>query len=82
MKKYNRRAVEVQAVQWTGKNLDELIEFLGDALGPIERRIDYKPRVYGHNMNVSDYVMAICDTPKAFIVLNAEDFEALYEPAE
>lgn len=77
MKTYRKKPGQVQAVQWNGKNLEELQEFLGDALGPIERRPDYKPRVYGTNMNVNDYVL--CAEPKAFIVLSAEAFEALYE---
>lgn len=30
MKKYKEKTVEVTAVQWTGKNLDEVIELAGD----------------------------------------------------
>lgn len=48
-KKYQTRPETVEAIQWTGKNLEQLAAFLGECLGPIERRMDYKPRINGKN---------------------------------
>jgi hypothetical protein len=64
MKRYIQRPVIIEAIQWTGKNLDELSSFLGDCLGPIERRMDYKPRIKGKNderhfwvhLDIGDYI--------------------------
>lgn len=30
---YRKKPVEIQAVQWNGKNLDECVKFLGDSFG-------------------------------------------------
>lgn len=47
--KYKTKPRFVEAIQWTGKNLDQFSHFLGDCLGPIERRMDYKPKIKGKN---------------------------------
>ena len=43
--KYKKKPVEIEAIQWTGKNLDEVIAFVGDSLEPIERRPDYDLKI-------------------------------------
>ncbi len=44
--KVRKKPVEVDAIQWTGKNLEEIFAFCGPQnLGPIERRPDYKLKV-------------------------------------
>jgi hypothetical protein len=43
--RYRKKPVVIEAVQWTGKNLGEVAAFCGNALGPIERRMDYKLKV-------------------------------------
>lgn len=41
-----KKPVCVEAIQWTGKNLEEIIKFCGsENIGPIERRLDYKLRI-------------------------------------
>lgn len=35
----------IEAVQWTGKNLEEISSFVGDSLMPIERRPDYDLKI-------------------------------------
>lgn len=46
---YYKKREAVKAIQWTGTNLHDLSRFLGDCLGPIERRMDYKPKIKGKN---------------------------------
>lgn len=48
---YKRKVETVKAIQWNGKNLSEISDFLGEYLGPIERRPDYRPKVKGKNNN-------------------------------
>lgn len=46
IKKYRNRPVIREAVQWTGKNLEEIYSFCGaENIGPIERRIDYDLKI-------------------------------------
>jgi hypothetical protein len=47
--KYRKKPVVIEAIQWTGRNINELADFLGDCLGPIERRPDYTPKIKGRN---------------------------------
>ena len=40
--KYRKKPVVIEAVRWTGRNLQEIIDFCGsENIGPIERRIDF-----------------------------------------
>ena len=45
--KYRKRPVEIEAVQWTGKNLEECKAFLGDSylLHSAERRPDGRSEI-------------------------------------
>ena len=42
MPKFRKKPVEIEAIKWTGHNLKECVEFLGDSYGGhmAERRID------------------------------------------
>jgi hypothetical protein len=40
--KYNRKQQSIEAVQWTGKNLEEIIEFSDGHLMPIARQLNYE----------------------------------------
>lgn len=62
--KYRSKPVEIEAIQWDGKNLDEIINFVGNNLGPIERRPDYKLKIktlesgHGyHEVDKFDYII-------------------------
>ena len=65
VKTYYKKPVKVKSLQWNGKNLNDVAEFVGDCLGPIERRPDYKIRVRGKNdprwlfvdIDVGDYIV-------------------------
>lgn len=44
--KYKSRPKIIEAIQWTGKNLDEVYSFCGpENIGPIERRPDYDLKI-------------------------------------
>ncbi len=43
--RYRTKVVEKEAIQWTGKNLQQIMDFAGPAVGPIERRPDYKLKI-------------------------------------
>jgi hypothetical protein len=46
---YYKKPEKIRAIQWTGDNLNEVSGFVGECLGPIERRPDYKLKVKGKN---------------------------------
>ena len=44
--KYKSKPKIIEAIQWTGKNLDEIYSFCGpENIGPIERRPDYALKI-------------------------------------
>ena len=46
IKKYRKKPVEIEAVQWTGKNDTEVEDFIGDYLaGYGDNLVYYKPRL-------------------------------------
>ena len=46
--KFRKKPVVIDAIQWTGKNLDDCIDFLGDSFGgqKAERHIDGKNEIF------------------------------------
>ncbi len=60
--KYRRIPLVFDVVQWTGKNTNEVIDFVGPSnIGPIERRIDYtliiKTLEGNHRAMAGDYII-------------------------
>lgn len=45
IKKIRNKVTEKEAIQWTGRNLEEVSQFVGDALQPIARRMDYDLKI-------------------------------------
>lgn len=86
MGKYRNKPVIREAIQWTGQNLDEVIAFVGEALGPIERRPDYKLKIKtlesGHGYHEADkFDWIIKGVHGEFYPCKPEIFEKTYEPA-
>ena len=80
VQKYKKRSVEVEALQWTGDNLEELKGFVGDALGtdgenPIIHTLDGN-RVVSRN----DYI--INGVQGGFYPCPPEIFRSIYEAQE
>ena len=49
MAKYRKRPVVIEAIQWTGKNDEEIEDFIGDDLcGYGDNLVAYKPRSEQH----------------------------------
>lgn len=81
--KFRKKPVVVEAVQWTGKNLEEISSFVGDSLMPIERRPDYDLQIKTlegiHKADRFDWI--IKGIKGEFYPCKPDIFEATYEPA-
>jgi hypothetical protein len=84
--KYRKKPVIVEAilVQPQYKNLDEIIDFVGDSLHPIERRPDYVLKIKtlegDHNVSYGDFI--IKGIKGEFYPCKPDIFEATYEKVE
>jgi hypothetical protein len=84
MKKYRKKPVVIDALQWNGRNLDEVTAFVGDKLGPIERRLGYKLKIRTlesgegwHEVEINDFI--IKGVKGEFYPCKPDIFEATYE---
>lgn len=84
MKKYRTKTVIKEALQWTGKNIDEIQTFVGDSLMPIERRHDYdlKIKTLEGVFIVDRYDFIIKGLKGEFYSCKPDIFEMTYEPAD
>lgn len=57
IKKYRLISSEVEAVQWTGDNFDEIKEFGGDYVAMYNRCLFVNTPYDGDVCNVSDYIL-------------------------
>ena len=70
MKRYIKKPVTVEAIQWTGENLQELKNFVGDSLeydvmdaawevgkGPVAVNVRIKTLEGIHHASVGDYII-------------------------
>lgn len=79
--KFRKKPVVIEAVQWTGKNLDEINTFLDDGLG--EELRENKPFTIetlegDHTCKVGDWV--IRGIMGEFYPCKPDIFEQTYEP--
>jgi hypothetical protein len=79
--KYRKKPVEIEAIQWTGRNLDEISFFVGEALLPIERRPDYQLKIKtlegDHAVSINNFV--IKGIKGEFYSCRPDIFEETYE---
>lgn len=79
--KYRSKQVIKEAIQWTGKNVDEVFNFVGSSLEPIERRPDYDLKIKTlegvMKVNINDFI--IKGLKGEFYPCRADIFEASYE---
>lgn len=82
--KYRKKLEVVEALQWTGDNLEEILSF---AEGSLESTIDFygKPILVLTNykgplrVDTGDYIVQIADIPRQFYPCSKKDFEDKYE---
>lgn len=82
MSRYRKKAVEVRAIQWTGDNLFECLDFLGDDDGGIGHNDTIFINTLEGRMSaqVGDYL--IQGVQGENYPCKPEIFEATYEPVE
>jgi hypothetical protein len=82
--KYRTKPTIKEAIQWTGKNLDEVIAFTGDSLMPIERRPDYdlKIKTLEGVMIADKFDWIIKGVKGEFYPCKPDIFEMTYEAVE
>jgi hypothetical protein len=84
--KFRTKPVEKEAIQWTGKNLEEVYNFCGtENIGPIERRPDYDLKIKTlesgggyHVADTGDWI--IKGLRGEFYPCKPDIFEKTYEP--
>lgn len=82
--RFKTKNVEIEAIRWTGRNLEEVAKFVGASLEPIERRPDYnlKIRTLEGTMIVDRYDWICKGLIGEFYPCKPEAFEMKYEPVE
>ena len=79
MKKYRKLPVTVEAVQYTGRNQNEIFEFVGQELARNALGYLWIPTMEGHvKASPTDYI--IKGVKGEFYPCNAEVFAETYEP--
>jgi hypothetical protein len=74
--KYQTKHKEVTAIQYDGENLNEVQEFCGDQLQPIEKRPGYEVKLTdGTLVRINDYIV----NDGSFTVMSRKVFEDKYE---
>lgn len=79
--KYISKPKTIEAIQWTGKNIEEISSFVGDSLMPIERRPDYdlKIKTLEGVMVADKFDFIIKGIKGEFYPCKPDIFEASYE---
>jgi hypothetical protein len=86
--KFRSKVVEKEAIQWSGKNLEEIYSFCGPKnIGLIERRLDYKIKIKTlesgdgyHEAEIGDWI--IKGLRGEFYPCKPDIFEKSYEAVE
>ena len=82
--KYRSKPTIKEAIVWTGKNLEEVSNFVGDSLMPIERRPDYELKIKTlegeHVVSRGDYIVK--GVKGEFYPCTPDIFEATYEAVD
>ena len=61
MPKYRKKPLEVEAIQWTGDNLSDIVEFAGD-------------KVQWFKLSESDGIRLSIDTLEGSVIVSKDDF--------
>lgn len=78
IKKYRKKPIEIQAIQWTGGNLDEVRDFIGDSfLCYYKDKISIKTLEGNHVASMGNYI--IRGIAGEFYPCREDIFEATYE---
>lgn len=82
--KFRKKPVVIEAVQWTGKNIDEIREFMGIALviNPIDPKCFIQVRTLEGNLHASDGDWIIKGVKGEFYPCKPDIFEQTYEEAK
>lgn len=82
-KRYRQKPMEVEAVQWTGKNLDEIKEITDGGARTYNGCLFVKTTNGEVNANVSDYILKSGTEHYPIIrITEANMFEKVYEEVE
>ena len=80
VKRYRQKIIEVDAVQWDGKNLDEIRELTDGGARTYNGCLFVKTTNGEVNANVSDYILKSGTEHFPIIrITDAETFEKIYE---
>ena len=89
--RYRKKPVEIEAIKWTGYNLNEVIDFVGESLlyeiyddawkvGKAPVMVDMKIKTLEGNMTVSTGDYIIKGVQGEFYPCKPDIFEQTYEP--
>lgn len=84
--KYRKKPVVVEAIRWTGRNIDELIRFCPEVglpkwrIGDEELELYFRTLEGDHLVNTGDYI--ICGVAGEYYPCKPDIFEKTYEPVE
>lgn len=82
-KRYRQIPIELEAVQWTGTNLDEINEFLDGGARVYSGCLFIKTHDGERNANVSDYISKSgTENIKIIRIIDSDMFEKVYEEVE
>ena len=77
-KKYRKKPVVIEAVKWSGNNLDEILEFVGEPAYVVGGELFIKTFEGDHQANVGDFV--IKGVAGEFYPCKPDIFYKTYEP--
>lgn len=75
--RYRKKPVEIEAVQWTGENLEEIKKFAGNSLTYIEQHVIIETLEGCRMVNKGDYI--IKGIAGEFYPCKPDIFKATYE---
>ena len=75
--RYRKKPVEIEAVQWTGENLEEIKKFAGNSLTYIEQHVIIETLEGCRRVNKGDYI--IKGIAGEFYPCKPDIFKATYE---
>lgn len=86
MKKYRKKPIVIEAIQWTGKNNFEVSLFCGRSPSPYTGvfTLPYPTLdiVEEKEVNKGDYIIRVLDLDDEFYPCEPSTFESLYEEVE
>ena len=82
-KRYRQIPIELEAIQWNGKNIEEIKEFLDGGARVYSNCLFVKTQDGEKNANVSDYIAKSgTENHKIVRIIDADVFEKVYEEVE